>query len=123
MTVVTEGRHWCEGIKSEASGHRSRDVVTIGNSQTVVPGSVLGKVTASGNYVAFDATASDGSENACAIALYPATTGASDTASVTALVRDCEFRIEDMMWKSGQTAGNITTGLAQLKALGIIARA
>ena len=49
MTVYTEGRHWCEGIVSEAQGHYSRDSITIGNSQTIVPGSVLGRKLYSSN--------------------------------------------------------------------------
>jgi len=42
MTVFTEGRHPAEFIMSEASGKRSREAVTVGASQTIVPGQVLG---------------------------------------------------------------------------------
>jgi hypothetical protein len=118
----TEGRHPFEGIVSESNGNLSRDEITIGASQTISPGSVLGKITATGAYVAWNPAASDGSQNAAAIAIYPAVTGSGATATIAALTRDAEFRSEALMWASGITAGNITTGIAQLALVGLIIR-
>ena len=51
MTKFTEGRHPGEGLFSEANGHRSRDVITIAAGSGVVgPGTVVGKITASGKF-------------------------------------------------------------------------
>lgn len=43
MAALTEGRHAAEFILSEGAGGISRDNVTIAASQTIIPGSVLGK--------------------------------------------------------------------------------
>ena len=69
MTVMHEGRHPGEFVMSEASGQRSRENITIAAGAGVLaPGTVLGRVTASGKYVASSNTASDGSQTAAAIA-------------------------------------------------------
>ena len=43
MTVFTEGRHAAEFLLSEGEKNFSRDNISIAESQTIVPGSVLGK--------------------------------------------------------------------------------
>lgn len=43
-TVKTETRHAAEFVMSEANGNRSRGNATIAASQTILPGTVLGKV-------------------------------------------------------------------------------
>ena len=52
-------------------------------------GTVLGKVTATGKYVASSVAASDGSEVPAAVAIYGADASASDV-TVSAIVRDAE---------------------------------
>jgi hypothetical protein len=121
MTTFTEGRHACEGIVSEAEGFRSRDDLTIAINQTIVPGSVLGKVTATGQYATYDPSKSDGTQTAAALALYGCTT-TSLTDTTSGLTRDCEFRLEAMMWKSGLTQPQIAAAIASLAVAGIIIR-
>ena len=60
------------------------DTVTIGSSQTLIRGAVLGRVTASGNYILSVATATDGSQIPAAILVDNVTTaaGATQTAGV-----------------------------------------
>lgn len=43
MTKLVEGRHAGEFLLSEANFHRSRDSVLIGASQTITPGTLLGR--------------------------------------------------------------------------------
>lgn len=45
MTIVTEGLYPSEFVLSEANGHRSRDAVTVDQSQTIAPADVLGQKT------------------------------------------------------------------------------
>jgi hypothetical protein len=123
MTEIIEGRHWCEGIVSEEDGHYSRDEIKIGASQTVVPGTVLSKVTATGVFVALNPAGNDGSETACAIALYPAKTGSGGSAKIAALTRHAEFRDEALTWPSGITAPQKATAKASLEKIGIVIRA
>jgi hypothetical protein len=122
MTTFTETAHPMEGIVSEAAGMRSRDAVTIGASQTLLPGAVLGMITATKQYVALAPEAADGSQTAAAIALYPATTGAGETAVIAALKRDCEFRKEALQFAAGVDATEQVAAIAQLAALHIIIR-
>ena len=68
MTVLLETRHPGEFLMTEANGQRSRETITIASGAGVIaPGTVLGKVTASGKYVASAVGASDGSQNPTAI--------------------------------------------------------
>lgn len=50
------------------------DVVTVADGETLLRGTVVGKVTASGEVVACDHTASDGSEVPYGVMVYPITT-------------------------------------------------
>jgi len=87
MTVLTEGRHPGEFLMTEANGQRSRDSITIASGAGIIaPGTVLGKITASGKYLASAAGATDGSQTAVAIALYgcDATTRGGGTESAVA---------------------------------------
>jgi hypothetical protein len=53
MTVLLEARHPGEFLMTEANGQRSRETITIASGAGIIaPGTVLGKVTASGKYVA-----------------------------------------------------------------------
>jgi hypothetical protein len=54
-------------LKWEQENHYSRDQITVLAGQTLVPGEVLGKVTASGKYAAIDFAAGDGTENAAGL--------------------------------------------------------
>ena len=64
MTVLIEARHPGEFLMTEANGQRSRETITIASGAGIIaPGTVLGKVTASGKYVASAVGAADGSQN------------------------------------------------------------
>ncbi|UQE01156.1 head decoration protein [Bradyrhizobium japonicum] len=115
MTTFNEGRHPAEFLLSEANGQRSRGNITIGQNQTIVPGSVLGQITASGQYIAHDPAAADGSQVAAAVALYGAVTGAGATAAISAIVREAEVNGKTLTTKTGLTApqlAQISTDLA-----------
>jgi len=90
MTVLVEPRHPGEFILSEANGQRSREAITIAAGAGVIaPGTVLGKVTATGKYVASAVGATDGSQIPSAINIYGADATGVDV-SVSAIVRDAE---------------------------------
>lgn len=52
MTVLTEGRHAAEFVMSEAQGMRSRGTVTIAESQTITPGTLLARTAVAANVTA-----------------------------------------------------------------------
>ncbi len=126
MSTKSEGRHTAEFLISEANGTRSRDqvTVTVPASTTLKPGLVLAKVTASGKYVPYDDDASDGRESAAGV-LYHELVNASDApadADATVITSDAEVRRADLEWDESIDAGEKTSGLADLLALGIKAR-
>lgn len=122
MTVFHEARHAGEFILSEANGHRSRENVTIAAEQDVAAGAVLGKVTASGQFVPLDPSAEDGSEEAAAIAIYKAKTGEGETVDIAAIVRDAEVNGHILTWPEGISEPDTAAAVAELAALGVIVR-
>ena len=73
-------------------------------------------------YLAHDPTATDGSQVAAGIAMYPVTTDSSTTQKIAAHVRAAAVRLADLEFKSGISAVNKAATVRQLEALGIIAR-
>lgn len=82
---------------------------------------VLGQVTASKKYVQLDPAASDGSEVAAAILYDNIDASANDKAAVIT-ARDSEVKAAALAWPAGITAPEKAAALAELAALGIIAR-
>lgn len=125
-TTLTEGQHTAEFIVSEAAGTRSRDAVTVTvpANTTLSAGTVLAKLSATGKYVEYDNSGSDGSEAAAAI-LYAEQVNDTDAdvdVTATVLNADAEVRSADLVWKTGLVDADKTAGLADLLALGIKAR-
>lgn len=118
----TEGVHPLEFIISEANGLRSRKVETVAAGADLQPNTVVGKVTASGKVVQLAPGASDGSEAAYGVLMYPAKAASAD-AKVTAVVRDAEVKDHLVIWPDGITAGEKATATADLETRGVIVRA
>lgn len=121
-----EGRHATEGLLSEANFHRSRDNIVIASGAGVIaPGTVLGKVTASGKYIPSGNAVVEGDEGAetgVAIALYGCDATSSDQ-SISAITRDAEWNGHTLTFDgSVDDATKRATKIAQLAAKGIIAR-
>jgi len=124
MTILTDtGVRKAGFIVSEANDWRSRDegTLTVGADETIVAGTILGKITASGNYIAQLAAAIDGSEAPAAI-LYADASGNSEDLSVTVVARDAEVNGAELTYDPAADAAAITTANADLAAVGIIVR-
>jgi hypothetical protein len=106
----------------EANGmYRSREKVTVvGGADGLEPGTILGVVTASGNYARHNAAAVDGSEAEAGI-LFEAVP-AGETVDRTVVVRDAEVNGHHLIYEDGADAAQITTSDAALADLGIIVR-
>jgi hypothetical protein len=117
---LTETTHAGGFILAEANGTISREAVTILSGQNLAAGAVLGKVTASGKYKAYDNTAADGSEVAAGV-LYAAVNASSADAPGVALVRHAEVNANELGWAANDATG-VTAGKADLKALNILVR-
>jgi hypothetical protein len=121
MPELTEGRHAGEFLVSEGNGRISREIITVLSGQTLQPGAVLGKVTASGKYKVLAPAADDGSEVAAGI-LYNAVDASGGDAEGVAIVRLAEVNAAELVWPDGISGGEQTTALGELALLNIIAR-
>lgn len=118
MTALTEGRHSGEFILSESNGNRSREEVTIVSGEDLAAGTVLGKITASGKYAAYDNGASDGTQTAVGVLLDACDASGGDT-QATMIARDAEVNGEMLGYLTG---ADEAAGITDLLAVGIIVR-
>lgn len=110
-------------IKSEANGERSRDQITIASGAgALVPGTVLGKITASGKFGLYDNDAADGRQTAAAL-LYAAVDATSADAIGVGVVRDAEVFLDRLTWGAAVTTqAEKDAAVVELAAAGIITR-
>jgi hypothetical protein len=115
MPTLTEGRHTAEFLLSEANGYQSREqVVLAAAAPALSAGTVMGKITASGKYVAYSNAAVDGSQTAVGILYANAENSAADQ-KVTIIARNAEV-------KGVALTGSDAPALVELAAIGIIVR-
>lgn len=113
--VLNEGKYAGEFLLSEGNGTISRDTVVIAAAAGAIePGTVLGKITASGKFVPYSNAAADGSEVAAGIAIYAIPDSAVDQNAV-AIRRFAEVQRDRLV-------GSDAAGEADLQALGVIVR-
>lgn len=104
-----------EFLLSEANGTLSRDEVTIAAAApAMAAGTLVGKITATGKYTAYNNGASDGTEVAAGILYAPVKDSASDQKAVI-ISRQAEV-------DGAMLTGLDAPGTADLKALQIIVR-
>lgn len=119
----TEGRYAGAFLVAESPGTISRDTVTVtvAASTTLAPGAVLGQISASGKYVPYDDSYSDGREVAAGVLYGEIANAALAPADKTGVIVNfgAEVRGDDLIWETGVDE---TGGLADLAALGIKAR-
>lgn len=84
--------------------------VTIGASQTLVRGSVMGKVTATGAYILSVATATDGSQTPIAVMVDAVTT--TSATGKGSIYKMGEFNSNYLTFDSSWTAGTLAAAMA-----------
>src|SRR5690606_31379602 len=92
--------------------------VAAGAAPGLLAGTILGKLTGGGNYVAYAPAGEDGSQTIAGI-LFEAATGTVKRPNV---VRDCEANGAHLIYLSGANDAAKATDNAELKALGISVR-
>jgi hypothetical protein len=110
-------------LKYEVNPNYTREVVTLLIGMPYPVGSVLGKITASGKYTLSPATGTDGSQVASAVLLYAVDATLADATGIVvargpAIVSRAGLAYEATVDDSTK----ITAKIAQLAAVGIIAR-
>ena len=125
MTTLTETTHPGGFLVWEAFRDYTREVVTIANGGTypvLEPGTVLGKITASGNYTAHDPAAVDGTETAVAVLWGKVDATAADVDGVVLLRGPAIVNGNDLVFTGMPTAPEITAVHTALAAVGILTR-
>ena len=121
MPVIAETAHAGGFLVWEALRDYCRETVTLAAGK-LQPGTVLGKITASGKYAAHDPAASDETETAVAVLWDHADASAGDT-PVVALVRGPAIvNRHDLVFAGTPTAEQIAAAHAALSAAGILVR-
>ncbi|CDO34052.1 head decoration protein [Novosphingobium sp. KN65.2] len=121
MAALTEGMHEGEFIGELAMGigYHIKEV-TLTSGENLVAGAVVGKVTTGGKYVAYDNTASDGSETAAGILYAAVDASGGDVTNARIVFRGPAIvNGNDLTWDAANDAAAITAGKADLDTLGI----
>ena len=125
MTTLTETTHPGGFLVWEAFRDYTREVVTIATGGTypvLEPGTVLGKITATGKYAAHDPAAVDGTETAVAVLWGRADATAADVDAVVLLRGPAIVNTNDLVFTGMPTAPEITAAHTALAAVGILTR-
>lgn len=114
--ALTETNHTGEFLLSEGNGYYSRETVTIASEAgAMVSGTVLGKVTATGEYRAYDNADSPAGVGTAVAVLYTSVADATVDQKAVAIVRQAEVA-------EARLTGLDANGKADLLAVGIIVR-
>ena len=122
MAILEEFRGTAGFLVSEANNmYRSREEEIVNaTGAALLPGTIMGKVTGSGEYVRHNAGASNGSQTEAGILFEAIAEG--EVQKRTLVVRDAEVVGAHLTYEDGADAAQITATNAALKALGIIVR-
>jgi hypothetical protein len=121
MPTLTEGRHTGGFLVWEAFRDYCREVVTI-DTGALEPGTVLGKVTATGKYAAHDPGATDGTETAVAVLWGNADASGGDAPAVALVRGPAIVNRHDLVFAGTPSEPEITAAHAALAAAGILVR-
>lgn len=119
MPTLIEGKHEGEFIGEMAMGVGYHvEKITVLAGQNLVAGAVLGKVTASNKYVAYDNAGTDDGRRAVAgILMDNVNATAADVTTATAFLRGPALvNKNDLTWAAGIDAAEQTAALTQLLA-------
>lgn len=120
-TLIDNGHRTGAYIIGEAEIDRSREQITLASGNVLDAGTVLGMVTATKEYTAFNPAGADGSQNVAGI-LYAATDASLADARAVAHVRDCSVSGHELIWPAAISDANKTAAIAAFAALGVIVR-
>ncbi|RMD93351.1 MAG: head decoration protein [Alphaproteobacteria bacterium] len=109
-------------VKYEAPQNYSRDDITVVSGQNLVAGTVLGKITASGKYTAWDPAAVDGSETAVGVLVDDVDASSGDAAGVMIARHAIVVDKSGLVFAGSPTEAQKDTAVADLASVGILSR-
>lgn len=123
MPTLTEGTHPGGFLVWEAFRDYTRETITVASGAgALAPGTVLGRITASGTYAAHDPAATDGTETAVAVLWGKADASASDAPAVALVRGPAIVNRHDLVFAGTPSEAEIATAHAALLETGILVR-
>jgi hypothetical protein len=123
MPVLTEQPSMGDVLKYEVNPNYTREVVTLLQGMPYPVGSVLGQITASGKYKLATSGGTDGAQTASAVLLYAIDATLADATGLVVARGPSIVSRADLAYDGSVDDGSkITAKIAQLAAVGIIAR-
>lgn len=127
MAAITEGARDLAFLLSEGNGYQSREVITIlSGAGKLSPGTVLGKITATGKYWPSpnaQVTGKEGAETAVAVLAYEVDATSADVTSAVAITNDAEVKNPMLVFEATvNDATKRAAKITQLRAVKIKAR-
>jgi len=108
-------------IVSKANGYRSLETITLKEGENLIAGTLLGKVTDTGEFKRYDPDATDGSEHVAGI-LHETVDATEEAKKCVAMARDGEVNGKLLTYSDGADDDAIATANTELEALGLIVR-
>jgi hypothetical protein len=121
MTTLTEGTHAGGFLVWEAFRDYTRETIILA-AGTLEPGTVLGRITASGKYAAHGPNATDGTETAVAVLWGKADASAGDVPAVAVVRGPAIVNRHDLVFAGTPSEGEIAAAHTALLAAGILVR-
>ncbi|WP_299364173.1 head decoration protein [uncultured Paracoccus sp.] len=121
MTTLTETPHPGGFLVWEAFRDYTRETITVATG-TLDPGTVLGRITASGKYAAYDPAAVDGTETAVAVLWGKADASVGDALAVAVVRGPAIVNRHDLVFAGTPSAPEIAAAHTALLAAGILVR-
>ena len=122
MPVLSEPTHLGDLLKWEEDVRYSREQITVAAGQDLPIGTVVGRVTATAHFKAFDPAASDGSEQAVGILLGPIDATLIDCNDGLMLARSGIVASKLVVWPAGITGSQKATAITHLEQRGVLIR-
>jgi hypothetical protein len=121
VPTLTETTHPGGFLVWEAFRDYTRETITVA-SGAFEPGTVLGRITASGKYAAHDPAAIDGTETAVAVLWGKADASAGDAPAVALVRGPAIVNRNDLVFAGTPSEAEIAAAHAALLAAGILVR-
>jgi hypothetical protein len=121
MAVISEANNLGDLLKYEADQFYSRDEVVVASGQNLSLGAVVGIKGSDGKVRALAPAATDGTEAAVGVLLFPVVATGGDTHGVI-VARHAIVADSALVWPATITAPQKSAAISQLKGLGIIIR-
>ena len=121
MTTLNEATHPGGFLVWEAFRDYTRETITVA-AGTLEPGTVLGKITASGKYAAHDPAAVDGTETAVAVLWGKVDASGGDAPAVAVVRGPVIVNRHDLVFAGTTSEGEIAAAHTALLAAGILVR-